>query len=192
MRDRPGEDRISALGYVLESERMRRFARQPGKAGYRTAKSWIKRVAVLVILPVTGLLMVVVGAVEIGPAYAAAHGHGTLGYFTAVSKGDCVRGTYCTWTGTFASLNLRDVRNNVRMDGSWIHVKAGTMIPALDSGDPFVVFPRHGSTRWHEDVSFLAIGAIILMPWLYLVAVRRMWRSRWRAVLALRRRGLPQ
>jgi hypothetical protein len=72
MTDRPGEDGVSALGYVLESERMRQFARQPGKVGYRTAKRWIKRAAVLVILPVTGLVMVVVGAVEIGPAYAAA------------------------------------------------------------------------------------------------------------------------
>jgi hypothetical protein len=144
---------------------------------------------VLVILPVTGLVMVVVGAIEIGPAYAAAHGHGALGYFTAVSKSDCTRGTYCTWTGTFASLNLRDVRNNVRMDGSWTDVEPGTTILALDSGDPFVVFPRHGSTRWHEDVSFLAIGAIILVPWLYLVAGRRMWRSRRRAALALSSRG---
>jgi hypothetical protein len=109
MKDRLAEDRVSALGYLLESGRMRRFARQPG----------------------------------------------TLGYFTAVSKSNCTRGTYCTWTGTFASLN------------------------------PFVVFPRHGATRWHEDVGFLAIAAIILVPWLYLVVARRMWRSRWRAVLAL-------
>ncbi len=187
MTDRYGEDRVSALGYVLESERMHQFARHPGRFGHRTAWRWIRRVAVLAILPVAGLVMVVVGAIEIGPAYAAAHGHGTLGYFTAVSRGDCVRENDCTWTGTFASLNLRDLRNNVRMDGSWAYVEPGTTIPALDSGDPFVVFPRHGSTRWHEDVSFLAIGGTILVTWL-LVAGRRLWRSRRRAVFALRRR----
>lgn len=192
MTDRPGDvHRVSALDYMIESERRHRFLRQPGKAAGSIARRWLKRAA-LAILPVAGLVMVVVGAVEIGPAYAAAHGHGTPGYFTAVSKTSCVRPTSCSWTGTFTSLNLRDIRNNVRMDGSWTYVEPGTMIPALDSGDPFAVFPRLGSTRWHEDVGFLAIGSIILMPWLYLVAVRRMWRSRWRAVLALRRRGLPQ
>jgi hypothetical protein len=79
--------------------------------------------------------MLIVGSIEIGPAYAAAHSHGTPGYFIALRTNACKQPSDCSWDGNFTSENGQDVRQNVQMDGTWTGVRIGTRIPALDSGD---------------------------------------------------------
>jgi hypothetical protein len=100
MTDRPGDDGVCALGYLLESERMRQFARHPARSA---------------------------------TALPSAGSNGLPCWSSCRSPG---------WSW-------------------WSSAPSRSGPPTLPrSGDPFVVFPRHGSIRWHEDISFLAIGAI--------------------------------
>jgi hypothetical protein len=144
---------------------------------------WLRRISLEVVLPLIGLVMLIVGGIEIGPAYAAAHGHGTLGYFIALRTDACKQPSNCSWDGNFISENGQDVRRNVQLDGTWTGVGTGTRIPALDSGAPGVVFPRTGSERWQEDIEWLAMGTLIMVPWLWFIPGRRLRRMRWATVM---------
>jgi hypothetical protein len=145
---------------------------------------WAKRIFLKVALPLAALVMLIAGGIEIGPAYAAAHGHGTSGYFIAVRINGCKHPPYCSWEGTFTSDNGQDFRQNVQLDGTW-NLGTGMRIPALDSGDPFAVFPRTGSGRWQEDIVWLAIGTLIMVPWLWFMPGRRLRRMRWATVMRM-------
>ncbi|HEY4464522.1 MAG TPA: hypothetical protein VGN41_17780 [Streptosporangiaceae bacterium] len=136
--------------------------------------------------PVVALALLIVGGIDLEPAYAAAHGYGTLGYFIAVRADVCKHPPYCTWTGTFTSDNGQDFRQNVQLDGTW-NLGTGLRILALDSGDPGVVFPRTGTGLWRQDLGRLAIGTLIMVPWLWFIPGRRLRRMRWANVM----RGPP-
>jgi len=129
-------------------------------------------------VPLIGLAMLIGGAVEIGPAYAAAQGHGTLGYFTPSELNTCDQNSGCTLVGTFRSDNGRDIRNKVQLDGTWTGAGIGTKIPALDSADIGLVFPRTGTRHWQEDAFWLVLGTLIVAPWLRFVPIRRLWLRR--------------
>lgn len=144
---------------------------------------WLTWISLKVVLPLVALVMLIVGGIEIGPAYAAAHGHGTPGYFIALRTNACKQPSDCSWDGNFTSENGQDVRQNVQMDGTWTGVRIGTRIPALDSGDPLAVFPRTGSGRWQEDIVSLALGTLIMVPWLWFIPGRRLRRMRWATVM---------
>jgi hypothetical protein len=137
---------------------------------------WLRRISLEVGLPLIALLLLIVGSIEIGPAYAAAHGHGTPGYFIALRTDTCKQPSNCSWDGNFISENGLDVRQNVQLDGTWSGVRIGTRIPALDSGDLGAVFPRTGSRRWQEDIEWLAMGTLIIVPWLWFIPGRRLRR----------------
>src|SRR5215469_9245178 len=159
---------MSASGGVRSAGR-RAGATLPGgteRLGEGPANRWLRHVVIGIVVLI-GVVFLIAGSVQIGPAYAAAHGHGTRGYFVAVRTNRCDQNRHCSWDGTFRSWNGRDVRADVQLDGTWSGVTAGTKIPALDSGDPFAVYPRTGSGQWYEDLIWLALGTLIVVPWLW-------------------------
>jgi hypothetical protein len=179
------------LGEISRAARRRYLAgwhRQAARRlGEGPANRWLRRVVVGIVLLI-GVAFLIAGSVQIGPAYAAAHGHGTPGYFVAVRTNTCDQNRHCSWDGTFRSWNGRDIRADVHLDGTWSGVAVGTKIPALDSGDPFAVYPRTGSEHWREDLIWLALGTLIVVPWLWVVLFRQLRRGRWPTVQRLLRR----
>ena len=104
----------------------------------------------------TGVFMIMIGAVSIGPAVSAAEGHGTKGYFVAQFQ-RCGRHG-CSWSGDFRLPGGQVTRTGVGLDGSDSNMRVGAVVPALDTGDTSDVFPRHGSMRWLLDLGLLIAG----------------------------------
>ena len=109
--------------------------------------------------------MVVYMGLSIGPALSAAQGHGTRGYFVAQTQ-SCDRHD-CTWSGEFMLQGGQVTRHGVTFDGSYPGMRAGSVVPALDTGDFSGVFPRHGSASWFGDLvaGLLGIGLIGQVIW---------------------------
>lgn len=63
-------------------------------------------------------------------------------------------------------------RRGVGFTGDESGMQAGTVVPALDTGDPIAVFPRHGDRNWLGDVVIAAIAIIMIV-----LSVRR-WITR--------------
>jgi hypothetical protein len=164
--------------YVAAERRQARRLRRDSSPVWWPGR-WLRRISLEVVLPLVALVMLIAGGIQIGPAYAAAHGHGTPGYFIALRTNTCKQPSDCSWVGNFTSGNGRDVRQNVQLDGTWTGAGIGTRIPALDSGDPFAVFPRTGSAAWREDIVWLALGTLIMVPWFWFIPGRRLRRMRW-------------
>jgi hypothetical protein len=120
-------------------------------------------------------------ASHLGPGLSAARGQGTMGSWTAneqVKDG---------WFGDFVSTSGTVIRPHIRYAGSLSGVKAGTAIPALDTGASDEVYPLSGSGLWIHDVIWIVIGALTLIGLLArgLFVERRRWR-------ATRANSLPQ
>lgn len=192
-RRRDGDGELSALGYIEQSRRRGLGALGPRRAwpyGRRVphlhVRRWIGWILIGVALPVAGTGLLVFGSIEIGPAYAAAQGHGTLGTYTTTRIASCEHPAECSWYGDFVSADGRHTRLNVRFDGVWTRGTPGTTTPALDSGDPFTVFPRTGTNLWMRDLMALIGGTVIMVPWLGCVLLwltrklRMPWPTIWR------------
>ncbi len=123
---------------------------------------------------------------DIGPAWSAHLGHGQPGIFTAYAE-NCSNtnfGTHCTWYGTFTGDNGSSRDGMLLASGGHIR-QAGDQVPAIDTGDPKVVYPAGGGADWIliTVIMALEIAAMIYVP-VYLI---RKFRRR----AAARRRHEP-
>jgi hypothetical protein len=143
-------------------------------------------------------------AVNAGPAFRAAGGAGTHGYFIPQSE-QCDKGN-CTWYGDFRLPDGRGTRGNVTIaDTSSADLRAGTPVAATDVGDDDtsnggsgVVFPAHDPGAWSGTVTDLVWGVGWAATLLSLLLGQVLCRSRLpqrhpqaRAAIAIptRRRG---
>lgn len=153
------------LGSLLPSE--------PGPRR-RGPRSWGRGRIWIVLGPAFAVSIVVWGAIGIGPAVSAAMGHGTRGYFVA-QRPNCGKGG-CTWSGQFRLPDGEITRHGTQLLASDPGMTAGAVVPALDTGDPFEVFPRDGSRQWLQPSLFLLFGIGLLAMWTWTVprgAIRR-------------------
>jgi hypothetical protein len=160
----------------LEDERL---ARNPGAASvvpYRPPEpiraSWLRRRGQRLFMDTTlaaflGLCVWLAwsSATGVGPAFRAAGGDGTPGYFVPQSK-TCAKSS-CTWYGEFRLPDGRVTRGNVTIaDTASGDLQAGTPVAAIDVGDDDranggsgVVFPAHDSAAWSSTVTELVLSA---------------------------------
>jgi hypothetical protein len=124
-----------------------------------------------------GIALLVVAGIGIGPAVSAARGHGTRGYFVARTE-RCDRNG-CSWRGLFRLPGGQVTRRGVSFFGSESGMHAGNVVPALDTGDPVGVFPRHGDKSWLADLVVGAIGTALI------VLSARAWARRRRRALSV-------
>ncbi|HTZ92030.1 MAG TPA: hypothetical protein VMB74_06525 [Streptosporangiaceae bacterium] len=119
-----------------------------------------------------GIIAVALGGLKVASAVSAQDGHGIAGDFVAQRYG-CGR-SGCQWTGEFEQDGVT-VRSGVEFYGSDPAMTVGSIVPALDTGDPFGVYQPHGSDLWTYGgaVSFLFIGAVCLA--VAVMAARRRW-----------------
>lgn len=123
-----------------------------------------------IIFPVATALVLLVGATQLGPALAAAEGHGTAGYFVAGAE-KCYQGR-CGWTGNFVAPDGRVTRRNVGFRGPHRSLYPGVRLAALDTGDAADVYARHGSRDWMADLALVVVGVIGFGLWAWRVPYR--------------------
>jgi hypothetical protein len=114
--------------------------------------------------------MILVGAIQFGPALAAAEGHGTAGHFVAEVE-NCNNGR-CSWTGNFLAPDGRVTIRNVGFMGPHGTLYRGDRLAALDTGDPAGVYARHGSRDWIADLASIVVGVIGFGLWAWRVPYR--------------------
>ncbi|PZG23744.1 hypothetical protein C1J01_00535 [Nonomuraea aridisoli] len=113
-----------------------------------------------------GLLLVLLGVWQAGPALAAARGAGTQGTFTAV-RADCFEhhpGKHlCTWLGDFRSDDGKVVRKGLTLyDSEQDSLTAGRTVYAFDTGRPDHVYGAGGSREWVTVVILFVLGAVLM------------------------------
>ncbi len=128
-----------------------------------------------VIVPAVAILLIIVGAMGIGPAAAAALGHGTRGYFVPEQL-RC--GSGCSWLGDFMLPGGRITRYDVSLDNPHGPLSLDQPVPALDTGAQGTVFPPNGGRLWILFLIELVAGTAIAGLWTWRVLVRRLWRRR--------------
>jgi hypothetical protein len=128
-----------------------------------TAKAKSYRWLFAYFMPVFALFVVVLGVVDVGPEWRAAHGGGVPGSFT-VTHSDCAKG--CMTYGDFTAAD-GDTRIDVLLNegGDGPRREAGTVVAAHDTGDRLGVFPDGGAQQWGFSVGFLGLGAAYLVCW---------------------------
>jgi hypothetical protein len=150
---------------------MSRSSRPSGKQG-STIRDNAKMLAVLAF----GILLAFVGAFQLRAALSAAAGTGTRGYF--VVKGQsCSFSSHgaksCSWSGYFRLPDGTITRFGVGFEGSHPDFRAGTVVAALDTGDPFHVFQPHGSVRWLGPSGYIATGVLFIVATVVAMLPRR-------------------
>ncbi|WP_090946247.1 hypothetical protein [Nonomuraea jiangxiensis] len=113
-----------------------------------------------------GLLLLVLGAHQAGPALAAVRGDGPHGTFTAVHA-DCFEHhpgkQICTWLGNFRSYDGRVLRREITLyDPQQDTFTAGRTVRAFDTGRPDHVYGEGGSREWVTVVLLLVLGVGLL------------------------------
>jgi hypothetical protein len=148
----------------------RRQPRYPLRPGLRTSLKWL-------IVPLCVGALLFIGAIQIGPAIAAAEGHGTAGYFVAETE-LCSSKYGCNgWTGDFVATDGRVMRRNVNFMGPHGALYRGDRLAALDTGDAsHFVYARRGDYYWIADLAMIIIGAVGFGLWAWLVPHRAMRR----------------
>ncbi len=104
--------------------------------------------------------MLVVGGVQTASAISAEQGHGTAGYFVA-QRWSCGR-SGCNWFGEFELPGGVVARSDAEFYGSDPGMTVGTVVPAVDTGDPFGVYQPRGSGLWEHGGGFLFLGVLLL------------------------------
>lgn len=122
------------------------------------------------IIPVATVGLVLFGATTIGPALAAAEGHGTPGYFVAEVE-NCNK-SGCGWTGKFVASDGRVTLGNMSFMGPHGTLYRGDRLAALDTGDAAYVYARQGSRNWIADLAFIVVGVIGFGLWAWRVPYR--------------------
>ena len=125
------------------------------------------RVAEQVLVPLIGLVIIVAGGFLLGPAIAAAGGHGIRGYWSAGKYVSDRRGGY--WVGTFRSADGRLVARHVDYYGINGPQNPGSGIQALYPGGGEVFPPGGSRSAWYTPALFIVLGTGILAS--------RVWRS---------------
>jgi hypothetical protein len=175
----------------IDQARRRRSHRMPRR--FRPGpRMWVLK---WIIFPVATALLLLVGAIQFGPALAAAEGHGTAGYFVAEVE-NCEKGR-CGWTGNFVAPDGRVTLRNVGFMGPHGTLYRGARLAALDTGDGAEVYARHGSHDWMADLAFIVVGVIGFGLWAWRVPyrtarrrVRRDGSGNWHAIASLATRCL--
>ncbi|MEO3868856.1 hypothetical protein ABGB18_08510 [Nonomuraea sp. B12E4] len=109
-----------------------------------------------------GLVLLVFGAQQAGPALAAARGDGPHGTFTAVNA-HCYEHhpgkLVCTWTGDFRSDDGKDLRKGITLyDSEQDSLTAGRTLRAFDTGRPDHVYGEDGSREWVTVALLVLLG----------------------------------
>jgi hypothetical protein len=165
-------------------------SRQLGQARWRHAKpprrrtdprAWVLK---WVFIPLGAAALLIAGAVQFGPALAAARGHGTTGYFVAEVE-HCGRGG-CGWTGEFVVPDGRVTLQNVSFLGPHGTLYRGDWLEAMDAGNPGAVYARHGSRDWLADLAMIIVGSLGFGLWARLVLYRRVRRRARRDAFLIR------
>lgn len=130
--------------------------------GRKQEGKYLRRLFVYFV-PVVALVFLIVGLVDTGPGWRAAHGHGIPGTFTVTSQ-DCNRG--CMTYGDFTSTDGSDTRSGVQLveGGSSPHRTDGTTVAALDTADRLGVYPV-GTKDWESSAVVAALGGAYLLGW---------------------------
>lgn len=117
------------------------------------------RIAFLVVL---GIFLLAVGGIRVASAISAEQGHGTAGYFVA-QRWECGGRSGCDWVGAFELPGGALARTGTEFYGTDPGMTVGTIVPAVDTGDPFGVYQPHGSSLWAYGGGFLFLGVIALV-----------------------------
>lgn len=115
-------------------------------------------------MPIIALLVLIIGLVDVGPGWRAAHGKGVLGTFTVTSQ-DCHKG--CMTYGDFASTDGSDTQQDIQLieGGSSPRRAIGTRVAALDTNDRLGVY-RLGTKDWESSLAWALGAAAYLVGWL--------------------------
>jgi hypothetical protein len=156
----------------VEQARRRHSHRRPlryqSRADLRTPLKWV-------FFPLCVGALLFVGAIQIGPAIAAAEGHGTAGYFVAEAE-ICSSKYGCHgWSGDFVAPDGRVLHRNVNFMGPHGALRRGDRLAALDTGDAsHFVYARRGDYYWIADLAMIIVGALGAGLWAWLVPIRTM------------------
>jgi uncharacterized protein YceK len=117
------------------------------------------RIALVLVI---GIVALVVGCIKVASAISAEQGHGTSGYFVA-QRWACGGRYGCYWVGAFELPGGAVARTGMDFYGTDAGMTVGTIVPAVDTGDPFGVYQPHGSDLWTYSAGFLFLGVIALV-----------------------------
>jgi hypothetical protein len=124
---------------------------------------------------VVGIFALVVGGIRIASAIGAEEGHGTAGYFVAQNWA-CGSRSGCNWVGEFELPGGAVARSGIEFYGNDPGMTVGTIVPAVDTGDPFGVYQPHGSNLWVYGGGFLFLGFVGLAG--AALMARSLWSGR--------------
>lgn len=164
--DELAQAKADATRQVEQARRRRSRRRRKPPRSWADSSFW----ALKWIIPIGTAAIIAAGAIEFGPALAAAEGHGTAGYFVAefqkCNKSDC------DWSGNFVAPDGRVTRWDVGFLGPHGALYRGDRLAALDTGDPSSVYARHGSRDWIGALAAIVVGAIGFGLWAWRVPYR--------------------
>lgn len=123
-------------------------------------------------MPIIALVFLIIGLVDAGPGWRAAHGQGVPGMFTVTSQ-DCHRG--CMTYGDFTSADGSHTQRDVQLieGGSSPRRAIGTTVAALDTGDRLGVYPV-GTKDWEASLIAALGGAVYRVGWLFWLGRRQL------------------
>lgn len=131
------------------------------KSSQAASAKYLRWVFIYLVPPVA-LLGIVLGLIDLGPSWSAAHGGGVTGTF-AVRTREC--GNHCVLHGDFVG-DDGTVRRGVLMhDNPKAGALVGATMPARDTGDRTGVFAVSGSTDWYYEVIVLVMSGGYLVGW---------------------------
>jgi len=130
---------------------------------------------------VFGVLILLGGALNLGPSISAAQGHGTHGYYTArrFTCFDGYRSHYCEWKGDFASKPGGPARRtDVEFKGHLpANIHEGEAVPAVDTGAPSEVFEPGNRYSWLFALALTVFGGLFVLATAGLIVMRFKWGS---------------
>jgi hypothetical protein len=128
-----------------------------------------------------GLVVVLGGAITIGPAASAAEGHGTRGYYIARSYFCHVspHAHTCEWRGDFTRRPGGPVlRRAVRFNGQLpAGMHEGEAVPAVDTGAPDEVYTPGNRSAWITALACLVLGGIWSLAFMIVIVMRIRYRN---------------
>ncbi|TDE57984.1 hypothetical protein E1295_06830 [Nonomuraea mesophila] len=110
--------------------------------------------------PVLAGMLLVAAVRDVVPAYTAQFGSGVPGVFTATEH-DC-GGRSCAWIGSFSADDGSAPPRRVTLSTGGDLERVGDAIPAVDTGNPYFVYPATGSADWLL-ITVLGIASIITL-----------------------------
>src|SRR5262245_41794049 len=123
----------------------------------------------------TALLVLVVCATQLGPAWSAHLGSGHTGTWTVTSLA-CVKDKRCDDVGRFVSSDGSDVRAGIHMSGN-PSLGVGGSLPAVDTGGG-EVYPLGGGHAWWAFALATVLSAAFSAFWTWIFPVRAIRRRR--------------